>query len=480
MKRGRRSGLAVSAASAMCLVAAFAGTAMASPAGGVKGDPQPELTPFKLGVLKASSPGGGIAMEPDGGLVAAYDIGVGSGRLQVCVLSRGGHGCASKTELSPPSSSDDTSGAPGVFIPSANHVIVLQATCCDGSADGGDVLFSSTNGGKTFGPAVRVGSLSVDASALIGGQIVFGQGGHDGAQVESIPVSASGPPAVTATPISKTSYEFSIGSYRSGALIASQSDGAAFDTTYVDYAASGSDFNATSSYHQVGAISKEGLIGMAGDALLTIQTGGKETAELRLFNGRGFGPAHAVPGTSGGEPEWFTVNQDPSGAVHVFADRAAQGYDLIEHTSTDGGARWQAPVNLGNAIDSDYYNAALDSHGAGLVLGTDQAEAYPVLAAQGVSFSIKSSSIRKGKSATASGKISPAAVGRLITLQVQGSGGKWFDVTHATAHTKSGGSFSFTIKGSAAGSFRYRAVASDLAGYLMYGYSNAKSLRVTG
>jgi hypothetical protein len=50
----------------------------------------------------------------------------------------------------------------------------------------------------------------------------------------------------------------------------------------------------------------------------------------------------------------------------------------------------------------------------------------------------------------------------------------------ATSHEKSDGSFSFTIKGKSDGAFRYRAVAADLAGYLQFGYSNARSLRVTG
>jgi hypothetical protein len=66
-------------------------------------------------------------------------------------------------------------------------------------------------------------------------------------------------------------------------------------------------------------------------------------------------------------------------------------------------------------------------------------------------------------------------VGRLVTLQVERSG-RWYNV--ATAHEKSGGSFSFTIKGTSAGKFAYRAVAADLAGYLEFGYSASRTLRV--
>jgi hypothetical protein len=63
----------------------------------------------------------------------------------------------------------------------------------------------------------------------------------------------------------------------------------------------------------------------------------------------------------------------------------------------------------------------------------------------------------------------------VVRLQVEHSG-KWYVV--ATKHENSRGSFSFTIKGSSAGTFTYRAVAADLAGYLLYGYPGAKSLHV--
>ena len=475
---GRRSGLVLSAASAICLITAFGGVALASPAGGVKGDPQPELTPFKLGNLNSSSPGS-IAMEPNGSMVAVYDIGVGNGKALVCLLNRAANSCAKTKPVLAPLSNDSTFGIPQVLIPSANHVYVLQEACCDGSASGGDVLFTSTTGGQSFSAPVRVGSLSVDAAALVGDNVVWTAGDSGAGQViESVNLSSPSAPVTTANPIKNNeAIDVGVGSYRDGALVASDYDGASFYTTYVTYAPSGSDFNASNSYHKVGSFGKEQLLGMSGSALLTIQTDGHTTAELRVFNGKGFSSAEPVPGSSGGGPEWFMVNQDPSGAVHVFSERAAStpSYELIERTTTNDGKSWSAPVSLGNAIDDTNFDAALDSHGSGLVLGTDDPLAYPVLATQGVSFKISPSSLPKGKSATASGKGSPAATGRVITLQVERSG-KWYNV--ATTHEKSGGSFSFKIKGTSAGSFRYRAVAADLAGYLQYGYSNAQSLKV--
>ena len=476
MRQRRRSTIFIGITAALCLAGTLGGTAFASPASGVKGDPQPELKPFKLGNLGASSPGS-LAMEPDGAMVAVYDIATGNGRALVCVLDRGKNACSSKDALSP-LGGDTAFGTPQVFVPSANHVVVLQEACCNDPASGGDVLFTSTDGGKAFGTPVRVGALGVTAAALVGRQVVFTEGfDTGGVQVESISLASPSAPSPTLVN-SKKAFDVGVGSYHGGALIAFDNQGASFATTYVEYASAGHNFNSSGSYRKVGAFGKEKLLGISGDALLTIQTDGHTTVELRLFNGRTFGPPHPVPGTSGGGgPEWFTVDQDPSGAVHVFGSRAAWSptYELKEYSTTSG-THWTGPLNLGDATSDEQGTAALDSHGAGLVLGTPEPLAYPVLAPQSVSFKLQPTSIRKGKSATGSGQVTPKGGGRLVTLQVERSG-KWYDV--ATTHEKSNGSFSFTIKGKSAGTFSYRAVVSDLAGYLLYGYSNARSLRVS-
>lgn len=467
----RRSVLAVSTASLLCLFAALSGTAVAASAsGGVKGDPQPELKPFSI---SAASSAGTAALEPNGSIVVTYDVD-NSSKTFVCVLARGGNKCSHAVTITPPGGNTDYD-TPQVFAPSAGQVVVLQETCCDSNPDGDDLLYASTDGGAAFGTPVRVGgTIAVDAAALIGSSIVFAESGAGGAQVESVPVSASGPPAATATPISAESYAVGVGSYHGGALIASELTN---DSTHVAYAPAGDDFNATGSYDSVGSFSHEDLLGISGDALLTIQTTGKQDVLLRLFNGTTFGTAHDVPGHGTGGPQAFGIGQDPSGEVHVFADRAA-AYDLTE-VSTSNGTHWSASVDLGNAIANTFFSAALDSHGSGLVLGTaGTGRGYPVLASQSVSFSLKSAKIKRGHSTTGSGKVSPAGSGRKVVLQLEGAGDLWHTV--ATTHENSSGSFSFTIKGKSAGTFRYRAVVSDLAGYLMYGYSSSRSLDVTG
>lgn len=468
MDRIYRSVLAIGTASVLCLFGVVSG-ASAAPAGGVKGDPQPGLKPFNV---SAASSQGTAAVEPNGDIVVTYDVD-NSTRTFVCVLGRGGHKCLHSVTIAPPGSNSDYD-VPEVFAPAANHIVVLQATCCDSNPDGDDLIYTSTDGGATFRSPARVGTIDVDAAALIGSDIVFAANGAGGAQVESVPLTASGPPGSTATPISPESSAVGVGTYHGGALIASE---LTTDTTDVAFAPSGDNFNSTGSYHSVGSYKNEDLLGISGNALLTVQTTGKQDVLLRMFNGTSFGAAHVVPGHGTGGPQAFGIGQDPSRTVHVFADRAAV-YDLVEVSTSSGGARWSAPVNLGNAIANTFFSAALDSHGSGLVLGTtDVGRAYPVLASQNVSFSLKSAKIRRGRSTTGHGKGSPGAAGRAVALQVERSG-RWYTV--ATAHENASGSFTFTIKGTSTGTFHYRAVASDLAGYLLYGYSASRALTVTG
>jgi hypothetical protein len=477
MRQRGRSTVLIGVTAALSLASALSGTALAGPPSGVKGEPQPEAKPFHIS-YQDSSPAS-IAFEPNGSLVAAYDVPSGkTGKTVVCVLDRGSRSCARKTDLGTPSGDQEiTPDGPQVFVPSANHVVVLSETCCRTNTNADTLMYSSTDGGKSFSAPVRVGSVSVGGAALIGNQIVFiGSDFPPGVQVESIKVGAAEPPSSVAT-LKEPRGDVGIGAYRGGVLAASDFDGKIFQT-YVKYAPAHSDLNNATSYKKVITINNESLLGVSGSALLTIQTNRKDSVELRLFNGKGFGAAHAVPGTSGGGPEWFGMQQSPGGGIHVFTERGFAGYDLIEY-STSNGNHW-TKRDLGSAIDSGAFAAGLDSHGTGLILGSlnNQVTAYPVLRSQTVSFSLKSSTIRKGKSTTATGKGSPAGAGRLVVLQVKRSG-KWYDVKGATAHEKSNGSFSFTIKGKSIGKFSYRAVVSNLAGYLLFGYSPTRTLRVT-
>jgi hypothetical protein len=367
----RRFAVTLATALMLGIVGAFAGAVSAS------ADPASAHTalrksgPFELG--PADSSGGSVAVERNGDLLVTY---FSSNRTIVCLLHPGGRSCAHITRLKPPSG-DDLFDVPQVFVPSPGHVAVLVNACC---VVDDDLLYSSTNGGRTFSAPARVGTLDVSAATLIGRQIAFtAMDDNSGTQVESVAVNASGPPASIATPRQKTAYAAGIGQYSGGVLVGADYLGTSTTTTYVEYAPRGKNFDASSSYRKVATFTGEQLLAMSGDALLTVQVAHNNTAVLlRIFNGRGFGPAHVVPNTRGGGPEWFTLFAGPTGMVHVFSVRGLfRTYDMIEE-STSTGRSWSKLRDLGSAIRNDFFNAGLNDSGRGIVLGTDPAWAYPV------------------------------------------------------------------------------------------------------
>jgi hypothetical protein len=460
----RRSVIALASAAALCLFA-MGGGASALASKGVKGDPQPELKPFTIGA--SAGEGGTVAVASNGDLIVAY-VSTNETGIHVCVLARAGHKCK-YTHVFSPLSSDGIGGIPQVFAPSPNHVDLLMG---EGFVHG-DQLFSSTDGGKTFGAGVLVGDeIEPTSATLVDGQIVITDtDDSSGVQVGAISVAAPAPPATLANP-SKTSGTAYVGSYKNGVLVAGDNGGGS--ATRVEYAASGSNFNATSSYKSVGVFSGERLGGMSGNALLTVQTTGKEHLLLRFFNGTSFGASHVVPGGVDSGPQWWTMDKDPGGVTHIFRSgiNTSPVYELVGYSTTTG-SHWSTD-RLGAAI-GDFFSAGLDKNGSGVVLGVDPAQGYPILAPQHVSFSLSKSSVKKGHKVTGKGKGSAAAKGRKVELQIEKSG-KWFDV--ASTHEKSSGSFTFKIKGSSVGKHKYRAVASDHAGYVEFGYSAARTLTV--
>jgi hypothetical protein len=468
----RRSILAISAGVVLCVSTALSGAALASPASGVKGDPQPDHKPFQIA---GASTAGGITLSADG-VVVAYAVTATHNKIVVCPIKPGGRKCSFQTVITTPDSGTlEPFGVTGVFHPSANHIAVLQNTCCDTATDGDTLLYTSTDNGKTFGAPVRVGNLGVGASVLIGNDIVFTASDVAGTHVESIPVSASGPPASTATLTTAQAVDVGIGDDH-GAVLEGFDILTTDYTTHIYYAPTGSNFDLKSSYRDIATFNHEQLMGVSGDAVLTRQTTGKQRALLRFCTSRGCSTAHQVPGPDNPGPNAFGIAQDQGGVTHVFSSGGyASGplYDLID-LSTSNGTHW-SNLDLGDAINSTSFTAALNSRGAGMVLGSTPAWAYPVFIPQAVSFSLKSSSIKKGQSTVGSGHVSPAFLGLAVALQVERSH-SWYTV--ATTHESKSGAFSFKIKGSTTGTFHYRAVASDLVGEFLYGYSPARALTV--
>jgi hypothetical protein len=442
-----------------------------------KGDPQPELKPFTLATHDDGG-GGSVAILGNGTLLAAYSVKTADGRggVNVCIFPRAGTACASssKTIVPPAGATNDTAGVPQVFVADKTHVYLLA-----GTTNTGALLYTSTNGGVTFGAPVSLGGLSVATAAMAGDNIIFSPGnGSGGAAVSSVNVVTPTAPGAPAIPSSAEAEYIGDGSYKGGALVV---NGAFNGKVLADYAPVGADFNKASSYEDVGSFANEDFLGISGGALLTQASTGSYPVRLRLFNGKTFGAAHVVPKAEGSGPSSYVVVQSPGGGVHVFTVLAKNGYALDEE-STSTGAKWSGPEALSSAEASSTFDGGLDSIGSGIVLGTNpasqgasKATAYPVLVTQHVTFAVNHTSVKVGRKVVASGTTHPVKMGRKVTLEILKKG-LWHSV--ATTKASASGHFSFTVKEKAVGKVVYRAVGADSKGYVQFGYSSARKVDV--
>lgn len=470
--RGFIRSIAVAAGAGALVLGGLGGITAAWAKSGIKGSPQPELKPFVIGTASGASD---VTTDSyDGTLIIAYEVATPNtdGAIDVCVVKRGARSCESNTTLD---TVDNSSlfGSPLVTVESGGTIYVAMDECCAAPYE----LFESTDGGKTFGAPVSIGPSSppnIDASETWG---VTGYGVHMmwaendagssfGVEVASLSSPGAG---VVSTAMSDTNGDFftaGLGSYN-GEIIAAGSD--SNDITFASVAPA-----ASTVFHSIGQFAGEQLIGVNGAAMLTQQTTGNQSDVLRLFNGTGFGAAHVVPHTCCGGPNWNTVVQG-GGRTFVFTERNQDGYDL-EMQSTVSGSSWSARTNLGDAINSNTFSGSLDSIGSGAVVGTSgPATVFPVLAPQPISFKLSKRTVGTGTRVTATGVGSYPAAGRIVELQ-QLRHGRWHDI--ATTHENAHGRFKFHVTEHGAGNYIFRASATDLPGYLLYGYSSDRTLKV--
>lgn len=462
--------LLATVSSASCLAFAVgAAPAAAAPKSGTVGDPQPELAQFKVGGAVSNGSG---AVLPDGTLVLAAPTSSGSS-IKVCVLHTGGRSCVATAKLSPePGDSFSTSdGVTEVLVTGENDVSVVAYDCCNSSPDG-VFVFNSTNDGNSFGPAIKAGNLdSVGAGTVAGGDLVVATTSSGSLHVQAFPPNPSSTETSQATPNGKVDGDTSLTTYNGGVLVASDD----LTNTYVEYAKSGSNFNASSSYSSVGTFSKQTVTAVSGNALLTDPGGSLTGGErLRFFNGTSFGKSYKVPDSRQGDDGYFAM-QEFGTVVHVFFEGRRDSYDLFSETTTNG-RQWSKLQRYGSAIKSTWPAPVLGPTGAGLVYESSSGSpslAQPILNTFSVHITLKRSRVHRGHGTTLSGKVSHPLYHQLVTLERK-SGTKWYTVK--TTQESASGRFSFSVPGTTR---TYRAVVAYEPGYFQYGYSNSVKLTAT-
>ncbi len=450
------------------LGAATAEATSAKPATSTVGDPQPELAQFKVG--GNSGTGSGIVLA-NGDLVLGFGSSSGDS-ITVCVLHPGDRKCASTATLKPPAG-ETFGGIPEVLSTGGTEVSVVVSGCCSSSVSATTFTYNSSNGGKAFSPFVQAGVIDgLGAGTTANGQFVVSDYSAGSFTVQAFPPHPSSVVTATATPNNQIAGDVSLTTYHGGVLAASDN----LTSTYVEYAKSGSDYNASSSYKSVGKINNEQTVTVSGNALLT-DPGGSLTGgdRLRFFSGTSFGKANKVPDAKPTDDGYFTM-QETGSTVHVFFLDRDQSYDVFSET-TKNGSSWSALQQYGTAITADQLVSVLGPTGAGVVLeagtGSSPVLAQPILNPQFVSIALKQSKVKPGHSTKLTGTVRPQLKNQLVTLELK-SGKDWLTVT--TTHESASGTFSFTVPGKAE---TYRAVVAYQPGYYLYGYSNSVTLAVS-
>jgi len=455
------------------VVSSLAGLSGTASAGvqSTKGSPQPEMAPFVI-----SAHGGGpaeVAIGPDNTFDIVYTLGED---YHLCVLARAARSCKS-TALLTPEGGSSIFGNPQVFVVGSDVDVVMDECC----AVENDLIFQSTDGGKTFAAPERIGITAqqgIASAAVANGNLVWVDG--SGAIVDSASLSDPGAAEQTSASVvpngsGNNELENSgIGAYKGGVLVAA-STFANVPSTKVYYAPKGSDPGSISSYGEVGTFSNARFAVPEGNALITREQTGSTPFEIRLFNGSSFGPEHVVPSSGGGGPQWFGAAVSSSGRVFFFSERNQDSYDLYIE-STSNGATWTTRRDYGSAVTSGNFNGALDSIGSGIVVASSNPiRVYPVLVAQSVSFTLSKYTIPAGASVTARGASDYPKAGRKVEIQYLDAG-LWHNLLGTTESAS--GRFSVAISGLASGVHTLRAVAADELGYVQIGYSASKVLKV--
>ena len=460
--RGRAFALGA-AGLAMALVAGAATPAVAG--GGTVGDPQPELTHFRVG---ASGGNGSGAVLPNGNLVLATPSKTAT-TITVCVLHPGGRSCASTATLSANKvgGQDTFYGTVEVVAFGGSNVAVVALDCCNIGPDGA-VIFDSADGGRTFSALKKAGTIaSIGAATFAGGSVVVGSVSQGGLQVQALAPVPSTPQMSYAVPVGGVDGNTSLATYHGGVLVASVNT----KTTYVEYAKAGSGLNTTASYTRVGTFPNELVTAVSGNALLTDPGGSLTGGErLRFFNGTSFGQPIRVPDARLGDDGYFAM-QETGSTAHVFFLGRRNGYDVFEENKANGHP-WSPLREFGAAIASTSLMPVLGPTGAGVLYATAGSPllAQPILNAQSVRAVFAAPRVKAGRTGVLHAYTSPSFSKPLVVTLEQLRSGRWYPVRSIRTTTAS---IRFNVPGRTA---TYRVVVNLIPGYYEYGYSNAATL----
>jgi len=301
------------------------------------------------------APGGGahVAVDSNGTAYFGFTQTGSPDKSGYCKLPRTAKHCAVKITQAPGPPSDTIDGGSYVFPLAGGRVLYLDSRCCVDYND--EFLFTSVDGGKTFGTPVQIGSNNINGSGISGNALYAAPNQlATGAPEAILTINGietvgsvfqtsltTGPPGSGGFQINggaNSTFTGSIALKGSELLAAYTNDN---DKVYWRKWNGVADPNQSSSWTSQAVVGKASidsgaqLVGGPGGIFLAYNTGNAshEHWVLRKFNGSGFGPATKLSDQTSGPGALAT---DPSGRVY-FAWRDAKNRLRYRFTKQVGG-----------------------------------------------------------------------------------------------------------------------------------------------
>ena len=306
-----------------------------------------------------------------------------------CRIPPGGTECAASSTFSPtPGAGADTTDfdGPQVFVGGSTVIVMTHRCCSPFPQAGGDatLIFVSSDGGNTFGPAQEVGTETISGDAMVG----------PGARLSTISDVVTGgtffqamtPGTFTAANAnlgdsgSLHSYSGTVGLIDANTPIGTFDD---LETTFWRRWAGSGDYNDIANWTPTATVGPgtDGQLsyGVAGVWLLyLVGDPGDRTYVQRAYTGSGFGTA--VPVTERGDPIFADFFQDPAGrnhAVWLDGDR-----DLVYRRADDAASYGPVTQLVASNFNIFHMRVAAGSDGEGWVVWDENSGTAPVHAAQ--------------------------------------------------------------------------------------------------
>jgi hypothetical protein len=298
--------------------------------------------------------------------IAYLGVEPGANTLHYCAIPRGATACSVQTTLP----TDPTSTSLEHPLVVLNGTAIQVVSYRYGNSTGPfsqDLVYTSTDGGASFGPGVSVGvnpfHLAIPGPGNTVSTITDADSSDGGTLFQRVPLDGSSAGTTRANLSTSHLYEGALGLVDANTLIATMSD--ASDNTFWRESSAGGDPNDVTTW------TPEQSLGVArtphfayGPAGVFLIGGDSGVLKSHKFNGSGFDAPVDIPaGDGGGEVPQSFATQDASGRMHVTLPQITAQCCKLLYATSDDGTHWAArQFQLGTDLPGQTEVAAAADH----------------------------------------------------------------------------------------------------------------------